>query len=280
MLQIGQYNILRIKEAVENGFLLESKEGGSQESKLFIPKYEVAKEYKTGDDIPVFLYRSSDDRVIATTKQPYCLAEQCDYLKVIEVNRIGAFLDWGLSKHLLLPYKEQESRVYVNKYYPVFVYLDKATDRLVASMNLGKFIKNKEVDLKAGQEVDIVVIKNINIGWKVVVNHRHWGMLYVDEVFQSVKVGQKLKAFVRKVRPDFKIDVRLQKDGRAGTEDAETILQKALEQGGGFLNLNDKSDPELIRKHLKMSKKTFKKAVGALYKKRLIVLEEDGIRLV
>lgn len=272
-MQIGQVNNLTILRRTSVGFYL-----GDEESDVLLPNKYVKPFWKVGDEIQVFIYKDSEDRLIATTRIPYLLLNTYAYLKVKEVNRYGAFLDWGLEKDLMVPYSEQQRKMMVGNRYFVYLLEDTKTNRLIASAKLHKWFK-KEHEYKAGDEIEIMVWQRADAGFYVIINNSHRGMMYENEIFRKIRIGEKLPAFVKNIRPDGKIDVSLQKQGYANIEPNAAKILAAIESGGGYLPLHDKSDPITIQNQLNMSKKTFKKAVGALYKKRLIKLEKKGISL-
>ncbi|HBF89478.1 MAG TPA: GntR family transcriptional regulator [Bacteroidales bacterium] len=275
-MEIGKYNKLRVVKEVDFGIYLD---GGSY-GEILMPKRYVPKDCKPDDEIEVFIYLDSEDRFIATSEKPYGIVGEFALLKVASINRVGAFLNWGLPKDLLVPFKEQKAKMEEDKSYVVYIYVDTVTQRIAASSNLDKFLDNTPPEYEENQEVDLLISNPTEIGYKVIINNLHWGMLYKNEVFQKLRRGQKIKGFIKKVREDEKIDVCLQKPGFEKIDTlTDTILQK-LNEYGGFIIVNDKSSSEEIYELFGTSKKTFKKSVGALYKKRLISIEEKGIRLV
>jgi len=233
-----------------------------------------------GDDIEVFIYRDSEDRIIATTLEPKIQLNEFAYLQVKAVTQVGAFLDWGLEKDLFVPFREQNKKMEVDKWYAVYLYLDEDTDRLVASCKVNRFFEKENIDLAIGQEVDILVFEETDLGMNAVINNKYKGLIYENEIFQRIKIGTRTKAYVKNIRDDKRIDLSLQKQGYANVEpNAERILEK-LKANNGFLDVTDKSDANYVMYQLEMSKKTFKKAVGALYRQRIIRIEDDGIYLV
>jgi len=216
---------------------------------------------------------------VSTTLEPFTTVNSFGYLKCTNVSDIGAFLDWGLEKDLFVPFKEQASKMRVGSWYLVYVYLDEETNRLVASSKTNAFLDNTLVLLSSYDKVDLIASHPSPQGWNMIVNQKHLGLVYSDEIFQKITVGDQLEGYIKKVRPDGKIDITLQKHGfRAIEPNAEQVL-KELELQGGFIDLNDKSDPEDIKEVFQLSKKSFKKAIGSLYKARKIIIEQDGIRL-
>ncbi len=275
-MEIGQYNVLTVKRREPNGVYL-SEDGSDKE--VLLPKKFVNDKMVEGTKGRVFLYADSEDRLIATTQKPLAVAGEVACLVVKDVTPIGAFLDWGLDKDLFLPFAEQKGTLVSGQKWAVYVYVDRANGRIVATQNLQKFIKNREVNLKEHDEVEIVVVEETEVGFKVVINNRHWGMFYKNETFEPVQVGDKRIAYVKRFREDGKIDVALQKQGLAAAGDARELILDKLRAGDGKLMLSDKSSPEEIYALLQLSKKNFKKAIGMLYKEQKIVIEPDHIHL-
>lgn len=255
--------------------------GHSSGEDVLLPNKYVPETLAVDDFINVFVYTDSEDRIIATTLLPLLEREEFGVLKVVSVTTFGAFMDWGLEKDLLVPHREQAEPMEVGRSYPVYIYYDKTTDRLVGSTKINKFLEEGEMpDLEVGDEVALLVYERTDLGHNVVVNNRYRGLIYASETFRVLRPGDQVQGYVKHIRDDFRIDIRLQKAGYQKVEpNAQLILDK-LEQSNGFLPLTDHSDPQLIYRMLEMSKKTFKQAIGALYRERRIVLEEKGIRLV
>jgi len=228
----------------------------------------------------VFVYKDSEDRLIATTLTPKILLNQFAYLKVEMVTQHGAFLDWGLEKQLFVPFREQALKMSEEKSYIVYMYLDKKTARLAASSKINHFLDNSSLTVSIGDEVDILICDSTNLGINVIINHLHKGLLYHNELFEKVKTGDTRKGYIKKIREDNKIDVQLQKQGYGNIEPNALIILEKLKANTGFLALTDESSPEMISNQLEMSKKTFKKAIGLLYKQKLIHLEKTGIRMI
>jgi len=276
MIQIGIYNDLEILRDTSIGLYLGDKQGND----VLLPWKDEPEDIAIGDVLSVFVYKDSEDRLIATTKKPFVLLNEFAFLEVKQVNRVGAFLDWGLVKDLLVPFREQPQEMLRGRSYVVFMYHDKTTDRLVASGNVRKFLNNDDLTVSEEEEVDLMVYGFDDIGINVVINNTHRGLLYKNEIFTKVEYGDRLKGYIKKIRDDNKIDVVLQKQGYAHVEPNAQKILSLLKEAEGFLFLNDKSSPEDIKYQLQMSKKTFKKAIGALYKQKLIRIESDGIYLV
>ncbi|MEY4903188.1 MAG: hypothetical protein RLZZ292_1003 [Bacteroidota bacterium] len=279
MLSIGEYATLEIVKLVEFGAYLD----GGPFGEVLLPKRYVPENTKAGDEVRVFIYCDSDDRVIATTETPFAIVGEYAFLKTTGSAQFGAFLDWGLSKDLLVPMREQAEPMEVGKSYVVKVMFDETTDRLYASSKLNRFIVEtaEELNLAVGDSVEILVTALTDLGYKAIVNNHCWGVLFQNEVFKDLKVGDKTTALVKAIRPDGKLDLSLRAQGYQKRIGSETdIILEALEKYNGFLEITDKSSPELIYKILNISKKAFKQAVGNLYKARKISLEEKGIRKI
>lgn len=272
---IGKYNNLQIVKELDFGVYLDGGELGE----ILLPKRYVPNDVKIDDFIDVFVYNDSEDRVIATTEKPFATVGEFALLKVVSVNSYGAFLDWGLIKDLLLPYSEQKQKMDEGQSCIVFVYLDFKSKRIAASSKIEKYLDNIPADYKEGEEVELLICNPTDIGYTVIINKLHQGMLYKNEIFTTVHRGQKIKGYIKKNRDDEKIDVCLYKQGYGKVDSvAKEILQQLLDQG--ILYVTDKSSPDEIYKRFKVSKKSFKQAIGFLYKQKLISLETDGIRLI
>lgn len=275
MMEIGYYNTLKIARETKVGlFLTDGKDD------VLLPLKYVPKEYNIGDELIVFVYLDHEERPVATTLEPYILLDEFGLLRVNYVNNIGAFLDWGLEKDILVPFKEQARPMEKGKRYLVFTYMDEKTNRIVASSKTNQFLNNENITIQVGEEVDLIISHITDLGINVIINDIHKGLLYKDQVYDDIRTGDRMKGFIKTIRPDNKIDVSLQKLGYENIEpNAEKILDE-LRASRGYLRLNDNSNPEDIKTVLKMSKKTFKKAIGALYKEKRIEIKDDGIYLV
>jgi hypothetical protein len=276
MIELGNYNELTILRSTSVGLFL----GDDDVDDLLLPSKYEPEDFEIGDKIEVFCYLDHEERPIATTLKPFIKRNSFAYLRVAEVNEIGAFMDWGLEKHLLVPYREQRNKMVAGSWEVVYCYLDEKSFRLVASSRLSKFLNNESVNLRVNEEVSLLVYRRSELGWDVVVNNMHRGLIFHSDVFQKIQVGDTLQGFVKQIRPDKKLDIVLQPIGLKALEPAADQIFQALQEQGGFLKLNDSSSPEEIRSVLSMSKKTFKKAIGTLYKDKKITLEDDGIHLV
>lgn len=276
MIEVGKTNNMRVVKEVDFGVYLDGENYGE----ILLPKRYVPEGCQVDDVIEVFLYLDSEDWLIATTETPHAMVGQFAYLKAIAVNRVGAFLDWGLMKDLMVPYREQRQKMVEGQYYLVYVYYDRKSERICASSKLDKFMSDQPIYLKAGDEVDLIIADQTDLGYKAIVNDDFWGLLFKNEVFQPIKKGQKIKGYVKRVRNDERIDLCLQKPGYAKIGGLAGEVLEYVKQKGGFVPLSAKSSPEEIYNIFKTSKKNFKMAIGNLYKQRLITIEDDGIRVV
>ncbi|MBK5194030.1 MAG: GntR family transcriptional regulator [Flavobacteriaceae bacterium] len=275
MLGIGEYHILIIDRDTEPGLFLRNEEG----DEVLLPNKYKPETFSLEDEIEVFVYLDHQERPVATTLKPYVKLDEFAYLKCVEVSDIGAFLDWGLEKHLFVPYREMASKMRKGSWYLIFCYLDEESGRLVGSSKTNAFLDNSDITVEPFQEVNIIVANPTDLGMNVIVNEIHQGLIFKDDIFQDLQPGDRLKAWVKKTRPDGKIDITLQRPGYRSIEpNAQDILNE-IELKGGHLKLTDKSSPKEVQRVLQMSKKSFKKAIGTLYKQRLIDIKEDGIYL-
>ncbi len=275
MLAIGQYHTLEIDRDRDPGLYLKNENG----DEVLLPNKYVPSDFEIGDKIEVFVYLDHQERPVATNIRPFAVANSFAFLKCAATSDVGAFLDWGLEKHLFVPFKEQVNKMRKGQSYLVYVYIDDKTERLAASSKTNKFLSNKIVLLEPYQEIEIIMSHPSDKGWNVIIDQKHLGLVYFDEIFQDVHVGDRMPAWVKKVRHDNKIDITLQKHGYRGIEPNAAMILKVLEAEGGYIPLHDKSSPEDIKDMLQLSKKNFKKAIGTLYKQRRIAIESDGISL-
>lgn len=276
-MEVGKYNTLQILRGTSVGMYLGDEEGND----VLLPHKYIPENAQIGESIEVFIYRDSEDRLIATTLKPLILLNQFAILEVVAATQFGAFLDWGLEKDLFVPFKEQNHKLQKGQYVPVYLYLDEQTDRVVASAKVHKYFKNLDgVDLDEGQEVDLLVFEKTELGHNVVVNNLYKGLVYENETFRRLAWGDTTKGYVKLIRDEGKIDISLQPLGFLKTlePNQKAILDK-LQQSGGTLNLSDSSDPIEIQEVLEMSKKAFKKAIGVLYKDKKILIKDDSIVL-
>ncbi len=272
----GKVNVLTASRSTQNGVYLVDHEG----AEVLLPNKYVPKGFKKDDSISVFIYKDSEDRIIATTLEPHIKLGEFAMLEVLAVNTIGAFMDWGLEKDLLVPYSEQTGKMHKGRLYPVYLYLDDKTDRLVGTTKVDRYLERDDITVERGDKVDLLICDTTDLGINVIINNIHRGLLYDNELFQAVIPGERITGYIKNVRPDKKIDVSLQKIGYGAVKPGSVKIMEALKENNGYLNLTDKSDPVVIQAKLEMSKKMFKKSVGMLYKKKVIRLEDDGIYLV
>jgi predicted RNA-binding protein (virulence factor B family) len=275
VVNIGRYNTLRVIKEVDFGVYLD----GESEGEILMPVRYVPANCQVGDFVDVFLYLDSEDRPIATTEQPFAQVGEFAMLRVQSVNKIGTFLDWGIMKDLLVPFREQKVTMTEGRSYLVYIYVDEETRRIVASAKLNKFLDKTLPDYEVGQEVDLVIESETDLGYKAIVNNRHWGILYENEVFEQLAKGLKVKGYIKKIRTDNKIDLSLHPLGYEKVDPLTQMILDELKKMGGYIAVSDKSDAEEVYRVFGISKKSFKQAIGALYKKRLITISPDGIRL-
>lgn len=272
---LGDYNNLEIVKRVSFGLYLD----GDEDGEILLPAKYVPDGYDIGDIIKVFVYLDNEERLVATTEEPLAKVGDFALLRVAWTNDYGAFLDWGLLKDLFVPFSEQEGKMVKGNSYLVYVTIDRKSYRIYASARLDKFLSRTKPPYETDEEVDIIVWRRTDLGWKVIVNGNHSGLVFANEVFRDLKTGDRLKGYVKRVRTDGKIDIALQRHGVAGDDDSSMRLLSAIEAQRGFLPLNDNSSPDEIYSMLGMSKKAFKRAAGKLYKQRLIIIDDDGLRL-
>lgn len=276
MAEIGKTNLLDVIRETENGVYLDGENLGE----ILMPRKFVTREVMESGRAKVFVYSDSQDRLVATTESPYAEAGEFAFLEVIETNRYGAFLDWGLPKHLLVPFSEQKLKMVEGRSYLVYIFSDSKTNRLAASAKIGKYLSALPPEYEMGDEVQLLIAEETESGYRAIVNGAHWGMLYKNQLVEPLAVGSKTSGFVNKVREDGKIDLLAVKPGYEKIDALSEKLLQTLKQNNGFLALTDKSSPEIVQVLLGMSKKNFKKAVGQLYKKRWIDFKSDGIALI
>lgn len=283
-LKLGTYNLLRVKEpARREGFgeVFGLYLDGGREGEILMPQKYVPEGAKPGDEIECFVYLDQDERPIATTEKPLATVGDFAYLECAWVNEYGAFLNWGLTKDLFCPFREQKKRMEIGNSYIVHVHIDEESYRIVASAKVEHFLKNDtQTGLKRHQEVDILVWQKTELGFKVIVNNRYPGLIYRDQIFKYVHTGDRMKAYISSIRPDGKLDLTLQPTGMAAAEDFSSVLLQYIKEHNGYCPLGDKSDPEVVKRLFQVSKKVFKKAIGDLYKRHLISIEADGLHLI
>ncbi|MCL3780723.1 GntR family transcriptional regulator [Prolixibacteraceae bacterium JC049] len=276
MTSIGKVQTLRVAELSNYGVYLDGDELGN----ILLPNRYVPENTKVKDEIEVFIYRDSEDRLVATTETPKVEVDGFALLKVVSISTVGAFMDWGLQKDLLVPYREQQQDMEVGKSYFVKVYLDDASKRIVGSSKIHKFLNVTPIDYTEGQEVEALITHWNEIGYQAIINGQHRGMLYKNELYKMLRSGRTYTAYVKKIREDEKIDLSLDPIGYIKIDSMSQEVLDILKEHNGFLAVNDKSSPEQIKLIFGISKKNFKKSIGALYKQRIIQIDEDGIRLL
>lgn len=276
MITLGEYNLLRIDRILDQGAYLVDEE----ENDVLLPNKYMAENAEVDDEVEVFVYNDSEDRLIATNLEPKFTLNEFAFLQVKDVNRFGAFLDWGLEKEIMVPFSEQNQRMEVDRWYVVRLLLDEKTNRLVASNKLNKFLETDFISVEVDEEVEVIVIERSDLGYTVIINHVHKGLIFANETFRELNVGETQKAYVKNIREDGKIDISLQKQGYVNVEPNAKRILEMLKENEGFLALTDKSQPEDIYSQLHISKKIFKKAIGSLYKSKLIRLDKEGIYLL
>ena len=275
-IKLGDYNRLTIVKEVDFGIYLD----GGDEGEILLPKRYVPENCKPGDELEVFLYLDQDERLIATTQQPLAKVGEFACLEVAWVNQYGAFLNWGLMKDLFCPFHEQKQRMEIGNRYVVAVFIDEESYRIAASAKVEHFFATDFPPYQPGEKVDLLVWQTTDLGFKVIIDHAYPGLVYRSQVFKSIRIGDCLQGYIMGVRPDGKIDVSLQPHGRQQTTDFAEMLLQYLKDHDGFCELGDKSDAQDIKHRFEVSKKVYKKAIGDLYRRRLITLEDAGIRLV
>lgn len=275
MVEIGKYNTLTVVKIVDFGVYLD----GGERGEILMPKEYVPANCFPDDEVRVFVYFDSEDRIVATTEVPYVKVGEFAFLKVVAVSHVGAFLDWGLRKDLLVPFREQRDPMVEGKSYLVYAYADKASDRIVASTKVDKYLDQVFPEYEVNEEVDILIARKTDLGYAVIINNMHWGLIYDNEVFQIIKIGQKMKGYIKAIREDEKIDVSLQAPGYAKIEGLAGVILEKIKDYDGILDLSDKSDPEEIYRVFGCSKKNYKKALGTLFKQGLIEINDTEVRL-
>lgn len=275
MINLGVYNLLAVLRSAEQGFYLGDDSGES----VLLPNKYIPEGAQIGDTLKVFIYNDSEDRIIATTLTPKVTLNHFACLEVVNVTSNGAFLDWGLAKDIFVPFNEQSKKLETGQYTIAYLYLDTLTNRLAASCKPNKFLETENIELKENEEVELLIAEQTDIGINVIINDRYKGILYQNEIFRTLTYGDRVKGYIKKIREDKKIDVSLEKFGYGKVLSHEEKILTKLKENNGFLPLNDYSSPEEIIAILEMSKKTFKKAIGSLFKQRVIRIEKDGIYL-
>ena len=277
IMRTGEIQTLKVGRISDYGVYLTDEE----QNEVLLPNRFTRLDMKEGDEVRVFVYHDSEDRLVASTENPLIVAGQVAALKVVDKSIHGAFLDWGLSgKHLFLPNRNQQGAVVAGQLTVVYMYIDERTGRCVATNKIKPFITNEDpLTVSVGDEVDILIAFETPIGYRAVIDNRHWGMLYKNQLFRPVRVGDKYRGWVRKITEDMRIDLSLQQTGLAEVETSVVRLEALLKEHGGVLGVNDKSDPQEVARVTSMSKKVFKRALGMLLKQGRIEQTESGIRL-
>lgn len=274
MLNIGEYNELIVDTEVDFGLYLTS-----EEDRILLPQKYVPEGTKLGDTLKVFVYTDSEDRPIATTLEPNGIVDDFVFLQAKDVTSFGTFMDWGLEKDLLVPKSEQQDKMVPGKKYLIKICFDEATGRVYGTAKISVNCDKDTNELTEGQQVDLLIHSRTNIGIMAVVDNRYYGMLYINEIYRDLEIGDTCTGYIMRLREDKKIDLTLKKPGFGSVKDSEDTIVNVLKEAGGFLACHDKSSPEDIKKHFSMSKKEFKRAVGGLFKKGLLELKKDGIAL-
>ena len=274
-IELGKYNQLKIVKEVDFGLYLD----GGEEGEILLPARYLPYNYEIGQEIEVFIYLDNEERLVATTLKPYVQVGEFAYLQVSWVNQYGAFLDWGLMKDLFCPFREQKRKMEVGRSYIIHTHIDNESFRIVASSKVEKFLSPEKPPYAPDDEVSLLVWQHTNMGYKVIIDNKYQGLVYDNQVFRELEIGDSLKGYIMQVREDGKVDVALQRSGRQQTLDFADTLLKYMERNGGRCYLHDKSPAEEIYDRFKVSKKVFKKAVGDLYKRRLIEITDHGLLL-
>lgn len=274
MVQVGNYNTLKVIKQVDFGFYLD---GGADE--ILLPKRYVPEGLNIDDEITVFIYHDNDGRLIATTAHPIATVGEIAMMEVADVNPAGAFMKWGIMKDVFVPISHQEQRMKKGDKRLVCLFIDEKTGRVTGTEKIDKYLSNYELTVAEHEAVNLVVYQKTDIGYKVIINSKHLGVLHFNEVFKELEIGDKLKGFIKHIRPDNKIDVSPGSIGYTKVPDEESRILALLKENNNYLPYNDKSDPDAIHAYFGMSKKTFKMILGALYKKRLITFTQTGTRL-
>ena len=277
MIEQGKTSTLKIIKRATFGLYLSDDAG----EEVLLPNKYCTDEMKPGGEVEVFVYKDSEGRKVATTTSPKIFLHEFAQLEVNAVSEVGAFLDWGLDKDLMVPFREQKLKLVEGRWYIVYLDLDQKTDRLYASNRIERFLQNDVISVKEGEEVKLLIWQKTDIGYNVIINNIHKGLIFDNEIFTPLRIGDQLPGFVKKIREDGKIDVAIQATGYRKTNDANSNrILKTLSENEGFLPFTDKSSPDEIYSRFGISKKAFKKSIGALYKQKIISLEKSGIKLV
>ncbi len=276
MIKIGDFNELEVLRSTSVGVFL----GDSEGTEILLPNKYVPESLKLHQKLEVFCYLDHQERPVATTVTPLIKRDGFAYLQCVASNEVGAFVDWGLEKQLFVPFREQQQRMIVGKKYVVHCYLDTKSFRLAATSRIKKYLTDFDNSIVENEEIALLIFRKTNLGWEVVINSRFLGLLYFEDVFKTIQVGDTITGYLKKIRDDGKLDVTLQPVGAKMLDKTSSYVYHRLVEAGGFLPLHDKSSPEEIKSQLELSKKAFKKAIGVLYKQRKIALKSEGILLI
>ncbi len=276
MAEIGKYNVLKVVKDLDFGLYLDGDELGE----ILLPRRYVPVNCSVDDELEVFIYLDSEDRLIATTEMPEATVGEFAYMNAVAVGKVGAFMDWGLPKDLLVPFREQKVDIEKGKGYVIYVYLDDESKRIAGSSKVEKYLDNLPPEYEEGQEVDLLIYNQSDLGYKAIINNTHSGILYANEVFKKIRKGDRLKGYIKKVREDDKIDLVLEKPGYEKVDSIAQSILDILKENQNFLKITDKSPADEISATFGISKKNFKKAIGSLYKQRIISIDPDGIRYI
>ncbi len=280
MIQQGVFNELVLIRQSAPGWYLSHPEDVENDIEVLLPNRYVDDSFETGQQIRVFVYTDSEDRLVATTETPNILLHDFALLKAIDKTDHGAFMDWGLQKDLFIPFSEQNRDIEAGRSYLCYMYLDDVSGRLVGSTKLDEFLHQDNLTVKKGEEVDLIIWEQTDLGYKAIVNEIHEGLIFHNEVFKKITAGDRIKGFVKNIREDNKLDISLENISYKAIEPNSQVVLDYIKSHNGFILLNDKSDPEVIKSALGMSKRNFKRAIGHLYKLKLVRIEDDGVRLL
>jgi len=276
MIKLGEVNQLRVEQKTENGYVLVD----DKETPVLLPNNDASNQLELNSLCDVFVYKDNTGNFVATLQMPKIKLGEFAWLEARDVNDTGAFMDWGMPKELLVPYRHQNQNLIAGRFYMIYLLIDLLTDRLIGTTKINNFLDNTNLTVDVGDEVNLLVIDKSDLGYNVIINHKHKGLIYTNEVFTHLKAGDAIKGFIKLIRAENKIDVMLQRHGYEATEPIQELILEKLKSANGFLGFTDKSEPTLIYKNFGVSKKVFKKAIGALYKEKCILIEEEGIRLI
>ena len=276
-MQLGKINKLTLARPIKHGYILIDE----NDEEVLLPNAYVTEDTFKNKEIEVFVYKDSEDRLVATTQIPYITLNSFAYLEVAQVNKYGAFMDWGLPKDLLVPFSEQGKKMKKGEWYVVILLKDDISDRLYASSKINKFLQFDNFDLSAGDKVEVLIYDKSDLGYNAIINNKYKGLIFYSDIHKDIKIGDTITAYVKNIREDGKIDLVLEPIGFKNSIDKNTaLILKALQDNNGFLNITDKSSPDIIKNKFGISKKAFKKAIGGLYKQKKIRLRPDGIELI